>query len=172
MRKKNSGSLKKKWKRKGRNGSHFAHTHTHSAKLVVRIGWGEVFRFVWSRENIIYSVPCFPDVMFEFIKTRFIVHLFSCSEEEEADCCSLMQALFHITNSLYFLPFALPVVIEYIICYTYDFKRRNITLFVHICIHIHVIKQMIKPKYLCQFVRLQSNRHYKARVNDKWKWSL
>ena len=37
MRKKNSGSLKKKWKRKGRNGSHFAHTHTHSAKLVVRI---------------------------------------------------------------------------------------------------------------------------------------
>ena len=27
--------------------------------------------------------------------------------------------------------------------------RRNITLFVHICIHIHVIKQMIKPKYLC-----------------------
>ena len=37
MRKKNSGSLKKKWKREGRNGSHFAHTHTHSAKLVVRI---------------------------------------------------------------------------------------------------------------------------------------
>ena len=39
MRKKNSGSLKKKWKRNGRNGSHFAHTHTHSAKLVVRIAW-------------------------------------------------------------------------------------------------------------------------------------
>ena len=38
MRKKKSGSLKKKWKRKGRNGSHFAHTHTHSAKLVVRMG--------------------------------------------------------------------------------------------------------------------------------------
>ena len=37
MRKKNSGSLKKKLKRKGRNGSHFAHTHTHSAKLVVRM---------------------------------------------------------------------------------------------------------------------------------------
>ena len=34
---KKSGSLKKKWKRNGRNGSHFAHTHTHSAKLVVRI---------------------------------------------------------------------------------------------------------------------------------------
>ena len=28
-------------------------------------------------------------------------------------------------------------------------EERNITLFVHICIHIHVIKQMIKPKYLC-----------------------
>ena len=26
-----------------------------------------------------YSVPCFPDDMFEFIKTRFIVHLFSYS---------------------------------------------------------------------------------------------
>ena len=39
MRKKNSGSLKKKWKRKGINGSHFAHTHTHSAKLVVRMIW-------------------------------------------------------------------------------------------------------------------------------------
>ena len=37
MRKKKSVSLKKKLKRKGRNGSHFAHTHTHSAKLVVRI---------------------------------------------------------------------------------------------------------------------------------------
>ena len=32
---KNSGSLKKKWERTGRNGSHFA--HTHAAKLVVRI---------------------------------------------------------------------------------------------------------------------------------------
>ena len=37
MRKKKSGSLKKKWERTGRNASHFAHTHTHSAKLVVRI---------------------------------------------------------------------------------------------------------------------------------------
>ena len=37
MRKKKSGSLKKKWERTGRNASHFAHTHTHSAKLVVRM---------------------------------------------------------------------------------------------------------------------------------------
>ena len=39
MRKKNSGSLKKKLERKGRNWSNFAdtHTHTHAAKLVVRM---------------------------------------------------------------------------------------------------------------------------------------
>ena len=53
MRKKNSGSLKKKWKRKGRNGSHFAHTHTHSAKLVVRI-----IQFVLNRPwNTCWSAP-------------------------------------------------------------------------------------------------------------------
>ena len=49
MRKKNSGSLKKKWEHKGRNGSHFAHTHTHSAKLVVRI-WVK-----WYWESVHYK---------------------------------------------------------------------------------------------------------------------
>ena len=37
MREKKLGRLKKKWERTGRNGSHFAHTHTRAAKLVVRI---------------------------------------------------------------------------------------------------------------------------------------
>ena len=36
----------------------------------------------------------------------------------------------------------------------------------YLCTYVY-IKQMIKPKYLCKFVRLQSNRHYQARVNDK-----
>ena len=36
-----------------------------------------------------------------------------------------------------------------------------------ICAHVYVIKQMIKSKYLCKCVRLQSSRHYQARVNDK-----
>ena len=81
MRKKNSVSLKKKLKRKGRNGSHFAHTHTHSAKLVVRI------------MHVMMYVPrshCSHCIITEcmLIDVCFVMHVMQ--EPQGEQCCALM----------------------------------------------------------------------------------
>ena len=112
MRKKNSGSLKKKWKRKGRNGSHFAHTHTHSAKLVVRMPskhnvgnvepvtfCGEYFLRQISRRNV-YLLNAYsrqsPIVwQYEGIHSNKLAHLAKGWQRTILRCC-FIEYKFHI----------------------------------------------------------------------------
>ena len=78
MRKKNSESLKKKLERKGRNGSHFAHTdkhtHTHSAKLVVRMYRQQLSN---KRKTISHNVEMNNKVIlhFTFTMTKKTLHI-------------------------------------------------------------------------------------------------
>ena len=47
--------------------------------FVVYNGFMESVLFVCSRHNIMYSFPCFLNIIFLFVKARFIMQLFGCT---------------------------------------------------------------------------------------------
>ena len=47
--------------------------------FVMYNGFRESVLFMCFRQNIIYNFPCFFYIIFEFVKTRFIMQLFGCT---------------------------------------------------------------------------------------------